>query len=104
MTLNQPGTDEGGRLGASTYETSARESATTMVESKGTYILCKVVAAEAEAARRRFEQLWTPPEGSEPPAQACQQEEVSDGIHLFRPCRLSRAEDILSATVLAPAL
>ena len=47
-----------------------KESATTMVESKGTYILCKVVAAEAEGGPPTFEQLWTPPEGYEPPAQA----------------------------------
>lgn len=45
-----------------------KELATSVLESKGTYILCKVVAPEAEGGAVTFEQLWEPPEGYEIPA------------------------------------
>lgn len=44
-----------------------RKSATTLLEPKGTYILAKVVAPEAEGGAISYEQLWEPPEGYEAP-------------------------------------
>lgn len=41
--------------------------ATTVLEPKATYILCKVVAPEVEGGAATFEQLWEPPEGFEAP-------------------------------------
>lgn len=44
-----------------------KELATTLVQPKQTYTLCKVVASEAEGGPPTFESLWTPPEGQEEP-------------------------------------
>ena len=42
------------------------QAATSVLASKGVYILGKIV--EAEDGTTSVEQLWTPPEGYEPPA------------------------------------
>lgn len=47
---------------------TGKVDASTVLESKGTYILCKVVASETEGGPPTFENLWEPPEGYEPPA------------------------------------
>jgi hypothetical protein len=48
-----------------------KQSASTVLEPKGNYILAKVVAPETEGGPPTFEQLWQPPEGYEaPPPQA----------------------------------
>lgn len=44
-----------------------KESATTVLEPKGKYILAKVIAPEAEGGAPTFEALWEAPEGYEPP-------------------------------------
>ena len=46
-----------------------KEDASSLIESKGTYILCKVVAPEeGSGGAVTFEQLWEAPEGFEAPA------------------------------------
>ena len=50
--------------------TKGKEFATSFLDPKGTYILCKVVAAEEGGGADTYEQLWTPPEGMEAPPAA----------------------------------
>jgi len=44
-----------------------KQPATTVLEPKGVYVLCKVIPAEDGVGEPTYETLWTPPEGEEPP-------------------------------------